>query len=131
MDTSDGFRFVPSSVLRIAVQARGKQNYQVVSRDTDGRPAVVRMKSSALTIVTRSYPVYPESARAKHISGQVTVSARIGKDGRVTQVNAKAGPPELQKAALDCVKKWRVKSVQIDGYPVEVETEFLVGFALG
>ena len=130
VDAADGFRYIPSNVFMIAVQERAKQNYEIVSRDADGRPAVVQMKSVALTIVQRMYPTYPESARAKHIGGEVRVSARIGKDGRVKEVNVKSGPPELQKAAMDCVKKWRFKPVQIDGYPVEVESEFAVIFSV-
>lgn len=129
VDTAGGFGYIPSSVLMIAVQERAKQNYDVLNRDANGRPAVVQMKSVALTTVERIYPTYPESARAKHISGEVKISARIGKDGRVKEVNVKSGPPELQKAAADCVKKWRFKPVQIDGYPVEVESEFVVLFS--
>lgn len=130
VDTVEGFRYIPSSVLMIAVQERAKQNYEILSQDVDGRPAVVRMKSVALTIVNRIPPTYPESARAKRISGEVIVSARIGKDGRVKEANVKSGAPELQKAAVDCVKKWRFKPVQIDGNSVEVESEFAVAFAL-
>lgn len=130
VDTAEGFRYIPSNVLVIAVQERAKQNYVILSQDADGRPAVVQMKSVALTFVERIYPIYPESARAKHISGEVSVSARIGKDGRVKEVNVKSGPPELQKAAADCVKKWRIKPVLIDGYPVEVESEFAVLFSV-
>lgn len=130
VDTAEGFRYIPSEVSMIAVQERAKQDYETLSQDAADRPAVVRMKSVALTIVNRIRPTYPESARAKHISGEVRVSARIGKDGRVKEVNVKSGPPELQKAAADCVKKWRFKPVQIDGYAVEVESEFVVEFYL-
>lgn len=130
VDTAEGFRYIPSSVLMIADRERAKQNYEILSRDAADRPAVVRMKSVALTIVSRIPPTYPESARAKRISGEVIVAARLGKDGRVTEANVKSGPPELQKTAVDCVKKWRFKPVQIDGNPVEVESEFAVFFAL-
>lgn len=130
VDTAEGFRYIPSTVLMIAVQQRAKQNYEILSQDADGRPAVVRMNSVGLTIVERMYPTYPEKARAKRISGEVRVSARIGKDGRVKELNVKSGPPELQKAALDCVRKWRFKPVKIDGYPVDVESEFAVFFSV-
>jgi TonB family protein len=130
VETSEGFRYIPSSVLTIAVQEREKQNYEVLDKDADGRPTVVQMKSTALTVIDRAYPTYPEAARAKHIGGTVRVSARIGKDGRVKDANVKTGPQELQKAALDCVKKWRFKPVQIDGHPVEVESEFAVAFSV-
>lgn len=130
VDTAEGFRYIPSRVLTIAFQERAKQTYEILSQDAGGRPAVVRMKSVALTIVARMYPTYPELARAKQISGEVRVSARIGKDGRVKEANVRSGPPELQKAAVDCVKKWRFKPVQIDGYPVEVESEFPVIFSI-
>jgi TonB family protein len=130
IDTAKGFRYVPSGVLTIAAQERAKQGYEILSLDADGRPAVVRMKSVALAIVERTYPTYPQSARAKHISGEVRLSARIGKDGRVKEVNVESGPPELRKAAVDCVKKWRFKPVQIGGSPVEVESEIPIIFSL-
>jgi protein TonB len=129
VDTPEGFRFIPSSVLMIANREQAKQEYEILSRDAADRPAVVRMKSVALTTLNRFPPAYPESARAKRISGEVIVSARIGKDGRVKETNVKSGPPELQKAAADCVKKWRFKPVQIDGYAVEVESEFAIAFS--
>lgn len=130
VDTPEGFRFIPSSIWMIANREQAKQEYEILSRDAADRPTVVRMKGVALANVNRFPPTYPESARAKRISGEVIVSARIGKDGRVKEVNIKSGPPELQKAAVDCVKKWRFKPVQIDGYPVEVESEFAVAFSL-
>lgn len=129
VDTPEGFRYIPSSVLRIADRERAKRDYEVLSQDAADRPAVVRMKGVALTVVSRVPPTYPESARAKHIRGEVIVTARIRKDGRVKEASVKSGPPELQKAAVDCVKRWRFKPVQIDGNPVEVESDFAIAFA--
>ena len=74
-----GFRYIPFSVLMIADRERAKQNCRILSRDAADRPAVVRMKSVALTIVSRIPPTYPESARAKRISGEVIVAARAWK----------------------------------------------------
>lgn len=130
VDTAEGFRYIPLSVWMTAARERAKQDYEILSRDAADRPAVVRMKGVALTTVNRVPPIYPESARAKRIQGEVIIDARIGKDGKVKEANVKSGPPELQKAAVDCVKKWRFKPVQIDGNPVEVESEFAVAFAL-
>jgi len=129
VDTPEGFRFIPSNVLIVANREQAKLEYEILSRDSADRPALIRMKSVALTTLNRFPPAYPESARAKRISGEVIVSARIGKDGRVKETNIKSGPPELQKAAADCVKKWRFKPVQIDGYAVEVESEFAIAFS--
>jgi TonB family protein len=130
VDTAEGFRYIPSRLLIIADQERAKRNFEIFGKDAEGRPTVIRMKNTALTTVKRSYPTYPASARSKHIVGEVTVSARIGKDGRVKEVNVKSGPPELQKAAVNCMKEWRFKPVQIDGYPVEVESDFAFASSL-
>jgi TonB family protein len=126
-ETPKGFRYIPSSVLTIAVTETAKRNYEVLSTDADGRPERVRMKSAALSgmIADRAYPTYPDSARGKRISGEVRLSVRIDKNGRIQEVNVVSGPAELQKAAIDAMKKWRFKPIQIDQHPVEVESEFL------
>jgi protein TonB len=63
----------------------------------------------------------------------VLLKAVIGKDGRIVIVEARAigGPPMLQQASIDAVRKWVYEPYLLDGEPIEVETEINVVFSLG
>jgi protein TonB len=73
-------------------------------------------------------PVYPEKAREAKVSGTVVMSAVIGKDGAIKNLNIISGPPLLRQAALDAVSKWRYRPTKLNGEPVEVATQINVNF---
>jgi TonB family protein len=75
-------------------------------------------------------PVYPPIAKAARISGTVVLKAVIAKDGAVRSLEAVSGPPMLQGAAVDAVKKWRYKPFRVAGKAVEVQTTVNVIFQL-
>jgi TonB family protein len=50
--------------------------------------------------------VYPESARAKHIQGVVTVEATVDGSGNVVDTHVLNGPVELRRAAQQSVLDW-------------------------
>jgi len=75
-------------------------------------------------------PVYPEPAKSQRIQGVVVLQAVIRTDGTIGDLGVRSGPPELQQAALDAVKTWRYKPYQLNGCPVEIETQINVVFAL-
>jgi protein TonB len=73
-------------------------------------------------------PEYPETARAAHIEGTVTLEAIISKSGSVQTLRAVKGPQPLRAAAIDAVRYWRYKPYSVDGRPVEVATTVYVRF---
>jgi len=81
-------------------------------------------------ILTKVAPVYPDDARAAHISGTVVLHAIIGKDGNVENLVVVSGPKELQASALDAVKQWTYKPYLLNGNPTEVETTIHVNYNL-
>jgi len=81
-------------------------------------------------ILTKVAPVYPDDARAAHISGTVVLHAIIGKDGNVEKLVVVSGPKELQTSALDAVKQWTYKPYLLNGNPTEVETTIHVNYNL-
>jgi TonB family protein len=81
-------------------------------------------------IVTRVLPCYPPVARSRAVQGTVILLTTIGKDGSVEDLHVVSGPPMLQKAALDAVKRWKYKPYLLNGEPVEVLTKVNVVFAL-
>lgn len=81
-------------------------------------------------IVHKVPPVYPELARQSRIQGTVILSAVIGEDGHVVQLEPISGPAQLIPATIDAVKQWEYKPYISSGRPIEVETEVQVNFAL-
>ena len=75
-------------------------------------------------------PVYPPLARQTRVSGIVRVRAVIGKDGKVKQATAAAGPPLLRQAAVEAVRRWLYNPAMLNGAPVESETQVDVNFMM-
>lgn len=81
-------------------------------------------------LVRKVTPEYPPIARTAHIQGSVQLSAVIGKDGKIENVQVISGHPMLAQAALNAVKQWRYKPYVLNGQPVEVQTTITVNFTL-
>jgi general secretion pathway protein A len=84
----------------------------------------------AANLIRRIPPLYPPSAVLTHVEGNVRLSALIGKDGRVRNLNVIGGTPGLIQSALDAVKQWIYRPTLFNGQPVEVNTEIDVDFTL-
>lgn len=83
------------------------------------------------SIVRRVEPEYPVLARIKHLQGTVILDVVIGEDGRVSQLKALCGPPELVPASMDAVRQWRYRPYVYDGKPASVETTVKIQFHIG
>jgi len=86
---------------------------------------------AAANLVHQVVPVYPEIAKAAHISGTVVMHCIIAKDGSVEELQYVSGPPLLLKSAMDAVRQWKYKPTLLNGAPVEVDTTVAVVFTLG
>jgi TonB family protein len=77
-------------------------------------------------------PVYPEKAKAAGISGTVILHAVIGMDGtpHSLEVMNNQIDPDLARAAVEAVSKWRYQTTLLNGEPVEVDTTVKVNFTL-
>jgi TonB family protein len=83
-------------------------------------------------LLNKVQPVYPTSAKAAGTEGTVILHAIIGMGGiplslRVmsTQID-----PELARAAVEAVSKWRYSPTLLNGEPIEVDTTIMVNFRL-
>jgi TonB family protein len=65
------------------------------------------LAKTAPKVITKVNPVYPPEAKKAGIQGIVVLRATIEKDGSVSNLLALSGPPQLVKAALEAVQKWR------------------------
>lgn len=77
-------------------------------------------------------PIYPEKAKAAGISGTVILHAVIGMDGRPHSLGVMNNQidPDLARAAVEAVSKWRYQTTLLNGEPVEVDTTIQVKFTL-
>jgi len=108
---------------------------EVQSQQTEPRPtAPERIKVGpavqAYNLVNKVDPVYPALAQQANITGVVTLSIVIGKDGSVENIAVVSGHPLLVQAAIDAVKQWTYKPTLLNGQPVEVGTSVTVPFGV-
>jgi peptidyl-prolyl cis-trans isomerase A (cyclophilin A) len=82
-------------------------------------------------LVSKTPPVYPIDAKQAGVQGTVVLSAVIGRDGIIRDLQVVSGPDLLQQAALDAVKMWRYRPYLLNGQPVEVRTTINIIFTLG
>lgn len=72
--------------------------------------------------------VYPELAKARRLSAIIVVRATVTKEGKVTNPRLVSGPIIFRDAAFDAVKQWLFKPAELNGQPIEQETEVHVNF---
>ena len=83
-------------------------------------------------IIEKVQPVYPEKAKAAGIDGTVILHAVISKDGNPYSLRVMNNQidPDLARAAVEAVSKWRYRPTLLNGEPVEVDTTIMVNFTL-
>jgi TonB family protein len=83
-------------------------------------------------IIEKVQPVYPEKAKAAGIEGTVILHAIISKDGNPLSLRVMNNQidPDLARAAVEAVSKWRYRPTLLNGEPVEVDTTIMANFKL-
>ena len=119
----------------LALGSAQDQSTPASPTQSQGQPALperVRVSSgvSAGLLLKKVNPVYPKTARKKHIQGVVVISATIDKNGDIANLVVVSGDPTLAKAATEAVQQWKYRPYLFQGQPVEVETQILVNFTL-
>jgi len=99
-----------------------------------GGPTRIRLGGDiqAPKLLDKIQPVYPEAARAAGVEGTVILHAIIGMKGdplSLRVVNTQVDP-ELARAAVEAVSKWRYSPTLLNGDPIEVDTTVMVNFKL-
>ncbi len=75
-------------------------------------------------------PVYPKTAVAARLEGQVVLEFTIGVDGRVRDVKVLRGMPLLDEAAIDAVRKWVYAPALVAGVPTPSVMKTTINFNL-
>jgi protein TonB len=73
-------------------------------------------------------PIYPAIARARRLSGTVTVEFTVGKDGKVSNLKFTSGLPIFRDAAFEAVKQWVFKAAKLNGQPIEQTEQVKMAF---
>jgi TonB family protein len=73
-------------------------------------------------------PVYPAIAQSARVSGQVTIEATIGADGKIVDAKVVRSIPLLDQAALDAVRQWEYLPTMLNGVPVPVIVTVTINF---
>jgi TonB family protein len=81
-------------------------------------------------LVNSPTPVYPDIARRAGVQGIVRLQVHATKEGRVAVDKIIDGSPALADAAIDAVRRWRVRPFTANGRPVEVITTVTFNFQL-
>jgi TonB family protein len=84
----------------------------------------------AASLITAPKPVYPALAKQARIQGVVKLSAVIGVNGAVQNLEVVSGHPLLVPAALEAVRQWVYQPTLVNGEAVEVITQIDVNFTL-
>ena len=81
-------------------------------------------------LLKQTKPVYPQEAFIKKIEGVVTLEIVIGVDGRVGRARILRSVPQLDSAALQCVKQWQFAPAIKGGRPVTTIAQAPVSFRI-
>ena len=73
-------------------------------------------------------PVYPEAARARHITGTVIIAATIDENGRIIRAEVRRSVEMLDTAAVDAVKRWQFAPATLHGIAVCLTIDVAVIF---
>ena len=62
-------------------------------------------------------PVYPEWARAGHVSGLVMCRTLVNASGEVQEIVVVESDPVFDESAVRCVEQWTFKPALVQGKP--------------
>ena len=105
----------------------------LLAQDTQAASEVVHERGEPrLTPPERAYtpdPDYPKRAIKKKVQGTITLSVVVNADGSVRDAKiTKNLDDDLDRSALECVKKWKFKPATQDATPVAMRINVEVDF---
>jgi TonB family protein len=96
-------------------------------------PAPPLRKSSGVQqprLLSAATPVYPLTARAEKIQGDVSVDLLIDETGKVASMDVLSGPTLLRKAALDALRARKYSPAMLDGKPTSTHIVVIIHFQI-
>ncbi|QNI34097.1 energy transducer TonB [Alloacidobacterium dinghuense] len=109
----------------------GSSSPAVVKPPSAKGPVHISSGVAAGQLLVAIQPIYPAIARQARVQGTVVVQAVISTSGTIEQLHVVSGPPMLQGAAIESIRRARYRPFMLNGEPVAVETTISVVFTLG
>ncbi len=82
-----------------------------------------------IQVLKRVSPIYPSYAKTRGTANaDVVVLARVGKDGKVNNLQLINGPAAFRDAAFVAIKQWLFKPASLNGQPIEQDLQIRVKF---
>jgi TonB family protein len=81
-------------------------------------------------LVRRATPEMPYGAFLQQIQGTVEIETLIGEEGEIARAEVRKSIPELDAAALECVRRMRFTPARQNGQPIATVVETPVTFQL-
>jgi TonB family protein len=105
--------------------------YDPFSSSLNVKPAVDLTDARPAKIIRSKSPKYPAAAKSEKLKGTVVINATIDTQGNVREAYVLvSGADSLDKAALDAVRDWKYKPLEIHGTAYSVDTTISVVFTL-
>ena len=79
-------------------------------------------------LLTGGTPDYPAALRTARVGGNVEVRFTVDSTGRVVNVQAVTGPPQLRPVAEAAVRRWRYEPAHVGNVAVETQTSVSFNF---
>ena len=116
----------------VDVQAQGPGQASASQGNTTPRRLRIGGEVEAAKLIQKIQPGYPESAKAAGVQGKVVLHAIIGMDGKPLSLQVINGTidPDLARASVEAVSRWRYSPTLLNGQPIEVDTTIMVNFSL-
>lgn len=115
----------------VTPEEAGKESTRTEKKE---KPMRVRLggEVEAAQLLTKVTPIYPEAARTAGTQGTVILHAVVGMNGTPLSLRVMNNQidPELARASVEAVSKWRYRPTLLNGEPVEVDTTIQVNFRL-
>ena len=118
------------SVTIIVRLAKPGTTVMPVSRIAEANAVQVGGSLQSSKLISQVQPAYPPVAKQARIQGTVRMSALIGADGHVQNLQVVSGHPLLVPATLEAVRQWVYSPTLVNGQPVAVSTMIDVNFTL-
>jgi len=120
------------SLLLLKVPAFGQEQGGIVGSSVEGLKAlgVVFDYDEPPKRIKMTRPKYPKGALKKGIEGRVIVELVIDRTGHVSHTHVLRSIPDLDAAALKCVKAWIYKPGTKGGQPVPTVVAAQVDFRI-
>ena len=105
-------------------------NLSALSGSGSSKPSLVaESKVEPIETLKTVNPVFPTIARARGLTGaEVVVLARVGKDGKASNVRLISGNPIFLEAVTAAVKQWVFKPARLNGQPIEQDHQIKFKF---